>query len=315
MSILNQTNCSIAVGNTGVGDCAFDLASIVTGFLVPRSFRLTAAQMATKETALAALKAAASADNPLQRIYRLADFVGVTNNSETPVKQTLGYGAQVTVRDGMYNFNFQYVEGGLCLSNNLSQFNGANWTLLLVDENGVLAGAKMDDELAGIPLNEFYNNPMTLNDGTNRAGYSLDVSFNKNYLNQDIAHIDLGLGQLKGVTGLQNVEPVLVSTIVGGVFTSKFVIGCGNENLYDFVEPADLADVSNFTVTNVAGVAQTITSVADAPGFKGVTFTIASASPGYVATGPFVVKGSSITALVANDIVGYEIVAKTLANV
>jgi len=315
MSILNLAPCAVSNGNTGIGDCAFDPKQLVGGFLVPKGFFISEANLATKELTLAALLAAASADVPSQRIYPLPLTLGITNNSETPVKQTYGYGAQVTVRDGMYIFNQVYADGALCLSNQLTKFNGNRYNWMGIDADGVLWGTKVGEDAYGIPLNEFYNNPMTLNDGANRTGYSYDLSFNKNYLNTDIAFAKLGLAALQAIKGLQNIVPVTIVAPVTNTFTVRLQTGCGGnpDELYDLYS-ADLADPTNFAVLNAAtGNAVTITSVAAVPNSKGFLFTLNAADPDYVAGGPWVLKGSTVTALAGNDVVGYEIIAKTIA--
>lgn len=312
--ILNTANCAFNAGNTGIGDCAFDPKQLVGGFLVPKSFTLTAAQLATKETALAALVAAASADLPSQRIYPLPLTLGITNNSETPVKQTYGYGAQVTVRDGMYIFNQVYADGALCLSNQLMKFNGNRYNWIGIDAEGNIWGTKVGETLAGIPLNEFYNNPMTLNDGANRTSYSYDLSFNKNYLNQDIAFANLGLAALQAIKGLQNIVPVQITAKPAATFTARLQTGCGGGpgELYDLYS-AELADPANFVITNaLTGNAITLTSVAAVPNSKAFLFTMDATDPDYVAGADVVLKGSTVSALAGNDVVGYEIIAKTI---
>lgn len=315
MSILNLAPCAVDNGNTGIGDCAFDPKQLVGGFLVPKSFSISAANLATKELALAALLAAASADVASQRIYPLPLTLGITNNSETPVKQTYGYGAQVTVRDGMYIFNQVYADGALCLSNQLTKFNGNRYNWIGIDAEGTLIGTKVGETLEGIPLNEFYNNPMTLNDGANRTGYSYDLSFNKNYLNTDIAFVKLGLSALQAIKGLQNIVPVTIVAPATNTFTVRLQTGCGGnpDELYDLYS-AELADPTNFAVLLAAtGNAVTITSVAPVPNSKGFLFTLNAADPDYVAGGPWILKGSTVSALAGNDVVGYEIIAKTIS--
>lgn len=314
MSILNIANCAVNSGNTGIGDCAFDPKQLVGGFLVPKSFVLTAAQLLSKDLSLAALKAAASANLPSQRIYPLPLTLTLTNNSETPVKETYGYGAQVTVRDGMYIFNQRYADGVLCLSNQLMKFNGNRYNWLGLDSEGNIWGTKVDETLKGIPLNEFYNNPITPATGESVTQYSYDLSFNKNYLNQDIAFINLGLAQVQAIKGLQNIVAKQVTAKPANTFTVKLITGCGGgiDDLYDLYA-TPLADALNFRVTNAStGNTINITSVAAVPGSKSFLFTLDATDPDYVAGADVVLSGSTVSALVTKDVIGFEIIAKTI---
>lgn len=314
MSILNSAPCGVSNGNTGIGDCSFDPKNLVGGFLVPKSFVITAANLATKELALAALAPAASADLPAQRIYPLPLTLGMTNNSETPVKFSYGYGAQVTVRDGMYIFNQAYADGSLCISNQLMKFNGNRYNWIGLDAAGFLWGTKVGNDLAGIPLNEFYNNPFTPSDGTNPTGYSYDLSLNKNYLNQDIAFISLGLAQVQAIKGLQNIVPVQISAKAANTFTVRLQTGCGGSysELYDLYA-TELADPANFKIVRAStGNEIDITSVAAVPNSKGFLFTMDATDTDYSAGADVILSGSTVSVLAGNDVVGFEIIAKTI---
>lgn len=52
---INQIICTSAGANTGIADCALTLKNIVGGFLVPNSFELTAADLATPQSIMTAL--------------------------------------------------------------------------------------------------------------------------------------------------------------------------------------------------------------------------------------------------------------------
>ena len=314
MSILNIANCAVSAGNTGISDCAFDPKQLVGGFLVPKSFVLTAAQLLSKDLVLAALKTAVSANLPSQRIYPLPLTLTLTNNSETPVKETYGYGAQVTVRDGMYIFNQRYADGALCLSNQLMKFNGNRYNWIGLDSDGNIWGTKVDETFKGIPLNEFYNNPITLAAGDTVTQYSYDLSFNKNYLNQDIAFVNLSLAQVQSIKGLQNIVAKQISAKPANTFTVKLITGCGGgiDDLYDLYS-VQLADAVNFKITNATtGNAITITSVAAVPNSKAFLFTLDVADPDYTAGADVVLSGSTVSALVTKDVIGYEIISKTI---
>lgn len=310
---VNQFICNVGGANTGIPDCAFTMANVLKTFLVPNSFVLTEANLATKELTLAALRAAALADLSSARIYPTPEIVGVTNNSEDVVTQTLGYGVPVVVRDGMYNIQFQYTDGGNCLSNALRKFNKTNVRVLFLDANGVLVGTKVGETIKGIPLHVFYARPFGFNDGANIANFSFQLTFSPNYINEDIGFIGLSLGDAMGIEGLQNINLKLVSR-AGAVLTVQAVTGCSKENLYDEFS-ADLANVANWLPKALNGNAITVTSVAAVPNSKSFAITQDSTDPDYSATAALTLNLAAPSVLSANDIPGYEGVQITVPQV
>lgn len=306
---VNQIICNVGGGNTGIPDCAFTMANVLKVFLVPNNFVLTAEQLASKELTLAALQAAASADLPSARIYPTPEIVGVTNNSEDVVTQTLGYGVPVVVRDGMYNIQFQYTDGGNCLSNALRKFNKTNRRVLFIDANGVLVGTKVGETIMGIPLQVFYARPFGFNDGANVANFSFQLTFSPNYINEDIGFIQLGLGDVMAIAGLQNINLKFVSR-TAGVIVVQAVTGCSKENLFEEFG-TELADVANFVAKNLNGNIITITSVAEAANSSGFTVTLDTTYTDY-STGQLLLNLAAPSVLAGNDVPGYEGVQLTV---
>lgn len=301
---VNQIICNVGGANTGIPDCAFTMKNVVKVFLVPNNFELTEAQLATPELALAALVAAASADLPSQRIYPTPEIVGVTNNSEDVVTQTLGYGVPVVVRDGKQNIQFQYLRGGNCVSNALRKFNNSFWRVLFLDASGVLVGTKVGQTIKGIPLDVFYARPFGMNDGANVANYSFQLTFDPVYINEAIGFIQLPLADALAIDGLQNIVLKLVSR-AAAVLTVQAFSGCNQENLYD-TYGADLGAAANWIPKALNGNGIDVASVALVPNSKAFAITQDTDDPDYSATAALTLELAAPSVLAGNDVVGFE---------
>lgn len=260
--MLNVKNCDSSVGNTGYGDCPVDLKNITGFILTPKGFTLTAAQLLTKEATLAALQDAtlAVAKN---RIFPVNNIAALDGNIEDPVTETLGYGDIITLRDGNYNLNFRFVQGGLCLSNALRRFNSKTVELLLIDANGMLFGTKVGNELKSVPLVNFYQKAFSFNDGSGAvAGYMTNVVFKPAFINENIGFVDGENSTFwSSLVGLQDV--ILSETSQSAVPVLKIVAstGCNGESiLEEFI--IELSDEANWIAKNgETGATVTITSV------------------------------------------------------
>ncbi len=311
MSILNTRVCAVAGGNTGYGDCFLTLQNIILNFLVPGNFELTAAQMASTATALAALQAAAVNDNPALRIYPLPEVVGITDNTEDVVLQTFGYGAPAPVRDGRGNIQFQYIKGGNCVNNQLRKFNNLNYKWIFVDAAGILVGTKVGTSLKGIPLDYFYASPFKINDGSNVTAFMYRTVFNPTYINEGLGFIPMNLADLQAIAGFQNAVVTLGAARATNVIKVKVLTGCAGTDLYDTYS-AELANAARWAVTE-GGNAITITSVAVDANIKGWTITLDAADPDYTVGGPFSVNLAAPSVLAAAGVPGFEGLALVVA--
>lgn len=276
MSILNKLDCVAGGANTGYGDCFIDPKFIAGGILVPPDKVYTAEQLADKDTFLAALQADILAD-VAERIYPLAKFAGVTDNTETPTLQTLGYGGLAVTREGLYNLSFQFIQGGLCLSKSLRKFNSSNKTIIVWDADGVMYGWKSGTGFRGIPLELFYQNPFRVADGTNVTNYTLQVAFKPYYLNDEPGFVKIGLGDLEALKGLQD---IVLSETTGSnlpILKLKANTGCNSYDLFDLYED-ELAEEALWVASNQSdGSEVAVTSVAKDTALKAWTVTLDAA--------------------------------------
>jgi hypothetical protein len=218
MAELNKVTCGgLLKGNTGVPQCYMDLAPINGIILTPIGYTLTKAEIAS--TLLSKLQTSTLAARA-NRIYPVLNFVDIKDNTEQPSYQTLGFGRKVLLKEGKYSFEASYLDGGLCLSNQLRNFNYTKWAAFLVDANGVLVGTKVGDNIMAIPLNLFYASPYGIATSSQAASYKLNIEIEPKYLNEEI-----GFVQTKGefdifdsVKGLLN---LVIKTAVPLTWWSK----------------------------------------------------------------------------------------------
>ena len=306
MANLNQLNCASDVANTGFGSCFLDMKQIVGAFIVPNGYALSAADLADIQ---AALIADTKAVVKLNRVFPVGNFVGVTSATEDKTVQTFPYGGKKVVREGFYDWSFQFTEGGLCLQQALRKFNSnAAWSILFYDSEFHLFGTKglVAGSLYGIPLEILWANPWMPNDGSNSAVYHLQTVFKPRYINEELAFVPAG-SYLQDIEGLQDVD-IVVNTwnqttgVVNAAISSK----CGT-NLGE-IYSTELPVVGNFKASNkVTGAAITITSVAYVSTTKTFNITIDTADADFPATTEGVLLDlAANTVLEAAGVVGYE---------
>lgn len=268
MSIINQYLCSALFGNTGIGQCSLIPKEIKGFFIVPRNFVIT---QANADALQSYLETAAANDLPTERIYPVHNLVGITDNSEEPVRETLGYGGNATLRQGNYSWTFRFLDGGLCLLRSLQRFNQQPVSILFYDADGVLFGRKVSTGLAGVPVIDFNANKWTPSDGSVIAGFTVTIEMDSRYLNQDLAVIQDENVDLTSILGLQTAMLNVTAASASSV-TVQVMAACGGVNLYDLYA-AQLADETVWTAVGVSGAAQTISAVAGVPASKSFTLT------------------------------------------
>lgn len=239
MNTINAIQCATNIKNTGVCDCPFDPKLIVGKIMIPKNRVLTQAEVDDIQATLEDLVQSAIAD----RIFPVQGFVAIVDGSEEPTFQTFGYGSQVPVREGKYIWTFQFVNGGVQLSNALRSFNGnSSYAELYIESTNKLIGtSKLDANgqpgLAGVPQEGGYpyTYPWKANDGTNTTQYRTQSVFQPQYVNENIAFVDIPPTTylLSELEGLQQVNLVVVETDdTLDVVTIKAYDACG-EDLYD----------------------------------------------------------------------------------
>ena len=309
MAELNKVTCGgLLKGNTGVPACYMDLSVINGIILTPIGYTLTKAEIAS--TLLSKLQTSTLATRA-NRIYPVLNFVDIKDNTEQPSYQTLGFGRKVLLKEGKYSFEASYLDGGLCLSNQLRNFNPIKWAAFLVDSNGVLIGTKVGDNLMAIPLNLFYAFPYGIATSSEPASYKLNIEIEPKYLNEEI-----GFVQTKGefdifdtVKGLLNLVITETTTLAAGKIEIMVTNSCGGDNIYD-VYGTNLANITAWISKNATtknGI--TITAATPVPANKTIELTLDTADLDYPAVASKLTIELNTAAILAAApilMVGYE---------
>ncbi len=306
MANLNQLVCANNVANTGFGNCFLDMKQIIGAFIVPNGFSLTAADLADIQIALTTdTKIAVK----LNRLFPVGNFVSVNSGTEDKTTQTFSYGGKKVVKEGDYDWTFQFTEGGLCLHKALRSFNSnGSWSILFYDAEFRLFGTtgSVATSLYAIPTKVLWANPWTPNDGSNTAVYTLQTVFEPRFINEDLAYVAAD-SYLTDIVGLQDIILVKNSWVEAtGVANVTATSRCGT-NLYE-VYPTEIADVLVWKASNAAtGAVITVSSVAGVAATKTFNITVSTADPDFPAGTQGVYLDMETNAVLESKlIVGYE---------
>lgn len=311
MEGLNKIFCGSDVKNTGICECFFDPALLDGAIFVPLKKVFTEAELAdlliqtTLETAAMAVKT--------DRIFPFGPFEAITDNTEDPTRQTFGYGTVKTVREGKYNWQFQYINGGLNLSNNLRSFNGltGKYGVIFKESKNTLIGTSKKDVngnwgLAPIPMADIYARPWRPSDGTNVTNYTIEFSFDPVYINEKIAFKKVSIDSylLSEFKGLEDIVLTLVEAVEGGTTIEvSAATDCGSTDVFDLYS-AELAQAVAWSLKDSAGAEQTISGVVANADTK--TWTI-TRSEGTNADGDTLeLAAPSVLSAAPINVVGYE---------
>lgn len=295
-STLNTLDCVTDLGNTGLGTCPLIPGTIRGAFFSLSKFELGPADMADLKGALEDM---ANANNPRQRIYPIHSFAGITDNSEEQVQETLGYGANVPIRDGNYVWLFRYLKGGVCLHNQLRKFNSLNLHVIFYDDNNRLYGQRTENGLSSFPVTNFYVPKWSVSDGSVQTGFNIQFTFDSKYLNDLVGYVTADF-DLEEVNGLQTAQLKVVGSPTTTVIPVEAKVDCSGDNVFDIYDAA-LASGALWSVTDSAGASLTIDSVVANPTLKSWTITLDEARSGAVT-----VSTVGVTALAVVDVIGFE---------
>lgn len=315
MNTLNVPICASEFGNTGIGECIKEIKKIVGAIQVPKSFALTAGDLATLQTVLVA-KAHASVG---ARIFPYWNMVLTADNTEEPTIQTDEYGGKTATRMGDYDLTFRIKNTGVDVYGNIEKNAGPGKYFLFVDEDGTIIGKRSGDSLVGIYIDEFIVPPFRFAGGDTVTLYVLRFLFGSAQLSKGaLGYINTDFPIKDEVSGLQDVTVSVVDqsdNVLKVVLKTK----SGGINLYP-AHSAQLAAAAAFFSRNQEdSSAITITSVATDATLDGGSggFTVTLDSADYLAMDEgdkFSINLAAPAALLANPIglEGYEGIAAVL---
>ncbi len=311
MEGLNKIFCGSDVKNTGICECFFDPKLIVGAIFVPLKKVFTETELA--DANIAATMTAAVSAAKASRIFPFQPFEAITDNTEEPTRQTFGYGTVKTVREGKYNWAFQFLNGGLNLSNALRTFNGliGKYAVVFIESSNVLIGTNKRDTngnwgLAGIPMSDIYTRPWRPSDGTNVANYTTEFSFDPAYINEKIAFKKVSVDEyiLSELAGLEEIKLVAFTQDEAPVNTFRAETDCGSTDVYDLFAD-ELAQAAAWTVTGSDGEDKPVGGVIKNDALKAWDVTL-SGGANFEDGDKVQLAAPSILAAEPVNIVGYE---------
>lgn len=307
-TIFNSTDCTTSRKNTGFGDCFADPKGVLGAFYVPSSFRLTAADLATKETALAALDAAAWFDSKGQRIFPVHRLKNPTDNSDEKTVQTFSDGSEAVVREGLMKWMFQVTNGGLCIHKALRTHNQNGGYFIFYDADFTLFGwAKNPGEIWGIPCNYIWSDPWRMNDGSNVTAYMISMAFAPRYVNEAVGYAKLD-STLESIEGIQDISLDELSFDENtGVAEISAATDCAAVNIADLYG-SELAVAGAWTAINAStGSAITIDAVSVVGGSdKRFQLTLDTADTDYPSGGTILISLAAVSVLDGLGVSGFE---------
>jgi hypothetical protein len=313
MSTLNQFSCLQINVNTGIGACPINPKNIIGAILTPKKYQVTTATLAAFQAALIADAANAS---KAARIYPIYDFRPLGDNSEALVVQTFSTGQKAPVREGVYDWQYQFVAGGIDLLKKLRLNNEASTShdfFLIDSQNLVIGMAAKDgsnDVLQAIPSDGgfIWFLPWKQNDGSKVAEYAVQFVFLPKYINELLGYVKANFDLQTSVFGLQDVALTSPSAnVTAGSYNVAATIVNGGTNMADQYQ-TELANGAVWVAKNTqTGAAITVTGVTyNAGGYFVVALN--TADPDYPAGGgdKVTISLAAPTVLAANGLEGYE---------
>lgn len=296
---VGQLTCSFNSKNTGYGSCVEEWKKIAGALIYdsPRTF--SKVEIAALE---ATLMADALNDTKSLRMFPLHGFVGFTDSSENVVIETYNYGPKAIVRDGDYDWTFQFTDGQNCVQQSLRSHNGKRW-VLFYDSAFKILGYNKNELMSTIPLQFMYAHPWKAASGTTAAGYMVQFVFLAKYINEQRAFVQANFDPSE-ITGLQDVDIVVNSWDQNtGIANINLVTTCGGTNLFDEFK-TQLANVGNFSAVDQDGNVVAITNV-QLGALKSFDITLDTGD--LPDNGTVTLSGAAPSVLAAANIEGYEI--------
>lgn len=313
---LNYFPCSLIGGNTGFGNCTIDIKNIVGAILVPAGTTFSASNTATAAAFLTALQAATLAVKT-QRAFPIHGFEEIKDNTEAPIEDKLGYGGRAITREGYYDWSFQIIKGGFCLSKALRAFNNQNVDVLFVDANNLVFGRKITSStgvvsFGGINQAYVYQVPFKANDGSKVSQYIQKFVFKPDFIDS-FGGVQLNAGDWDQVIGLQNVVLSSGGARVANVSLVKGVFSCGGASLG--VTYGSLLTASLWVVRDsVSGNVVAVTSVSYSATTDTYTVTVNASDSNYNAANAVIISLTDPATLNTAGILSIESIPFTTPN-
>jgi hypothetical protein len=306
--MLNVLNCANVFENTGAGKCSFIPREVIGMLFVPSTLVI---DKTDAEDLQAFLEAATRNPVKAARVRPLQNIVGVTDNSEEPVRETLGYGSTQTLRDGNYAWTFRFVRGGLCLLKSLQAMNGQPVDVIFIDGALNLFGTKKTvgskTGLGGVPIEDFWANKWGASDGAGASvNMSVYLSFKSVYINENLVFLqtkNLENVDLLSLQGLQDIDLDISDASPDGIEYSLVDKCTGNDTDFSSVFVDELEQVTSLSIVNLSsGTPYEPDSIT----YNASTKRFAASFESNIPAGNYLVNLAPVDVLEGLGIIGYE---------
>lgn len=293
--------------NSGTPLCDLKKKKIIGVIFADSGVYFTSAHRASATAFLAELATKTTAARG-SRVYPLWNIRNFDDQTGEPTKGNIGNltTSQVTIADGMPNFQFGY-NGGELQHAILAKVESGTYDVFLVDEAYTVYGAKSGTNVVGFTTEQIYVNPSKFPVGDYVNQYSFTITFASmiEYKAQS-AFIVTNSG-ITAKVGLINV-PLSVLSSASNVHKIQ-AIALGGTNL----QPLYGADISalTWTATKVSdGSAFTVTSVANNATDDAYNVTLDSTAWSALSSGDQVeIHGPTAAALSGANVAPYEMIS------
>jgi hypothetical protein len=309
MALIHELNCASTRKNTGFGaGCPLDW-KLFAGAIIwdgPVTFEASwLANFAVWLQANAWQNLPGGVIGGAPRGYPIGNFLNPEDATEKPTIQTFSDGSKAKVRDGTYDWTFDFTAGGFPLLQALQTHDGNSTEYaIFYDKNNNVLGWNNNGKFAAIPLQIFDALPWMMNDGSKTAKYSVHFVFAKQYANDFAEYFNAGfnMGQ---VVGLQDIRIVVNGwNQATGLANVTFLTENGGTNLYSLYS-AEFNTTTLGATNGDTGAVLPITSVT--PIVSNQTFNIQfpTGNANYPSDGNIVLAFALPSVLAANGLVGF----------
>ena len=297
-------SCAGSNGNTGIQTCSWTSSNITGAILVPAGMSYTATDVSVLWTTLQADCANNTASS---RIYPIGAFKAIEDKSSDVQIESDGYGGKSFVRDGDYEWMFEY-KNGFCFYQKLRTFHTKNssFDVMFIDEvNNVLWGTEnADGELAGFGLELLIVPNIKINTGSNATKYYISFGLSDpTELNDSSYTVQFPNNQkLVKLAGL--LDTTVTAGTTNGTTGAVVVTATSSCGAVDLVElyPTDIVDTTIWQVwnrTTSSAVAVTSASI------SGGVLTLVTDATDHAPADVLEIYLGDVTALATAGIVGF----------
>jgi hypothetical protein len=224
----------------------------------------------------------------------------IANDTEGDQIVTLDDGLKVFLRYGLYNRTFGTTSGGLCYAEALQSFLGSGFDVIEIDQQGQMLARKNSDGTYSPLITDFMYSPSPVLADFKSTPYK--NRFQYSYSPVELVNngiIFKGAEALLSMQGLVDAKITEKAAATAADVTIGVETTCSDEDLVDTIG-VDLADPTNFTITNVAtGANVPITAAAIVGGNIVLSAVLVSGQT-------YRVVGTSPEVWLANNVEGYD---------